>query len=315
MLRVIFFGTPHFSAKILSFLLEKGVEVVAVVTKPDKAKGRSGTPVSTPVKEIALKQQPPLPVFQPEKASDPNFAHLLLPFEPDLFVVVAYGEIIKQHLLDMPKKGCINLHVSLLPKYRGAAPIQRAIIAGEKETGVTVMHMVRKMDAGGMIRQQTLSIGANETFAEVEASLCEIGGPLLFNVLEDFDRGNVQEVQQDESLVTLAPKVELEDCEIRWNVSAEDVHNLVRGVNPYPGAWCWVFVKGEKKRLKIIKTLVLNEEQIQKFPGEILSCTKEGMRVACSEGELCILELQLEGKRPMSPDDCYRGVLFSFIVD
>lgn len=316
-LKVIFFGTPLFSAKVLSYLLHHEVQIVAVVSKPDKPKGRSGVPVATPVKEVALKYH--LPIFQPEKASDPQFGAVLASFDADLFVVVAYGEIMKQHLLDLPKKGCINLHASLLPKYRGAAPIQRAIMEGEQETGVTIMHMVRKMDAGGMITKQIVPIGPDDSFEEIEAALCSIGGPLLFQVITEFEKGKVDEVQQDESQVTYAPKVELEDCEIDWNRSAEAIHNLVRGVYPSPGAWCWVFIKGEKKRLKVLKTCLNEDREVpverraSMQSGEILSCSENGMEVACGEGEIRILQLQLEGKRVMSPDECYRGSPFYFV--
>src|ERR1700722_14416890 len=169
MMKVIFFGTPPFAAHVLEYLLSQCIHVAAVVTKPDRPKGRSRVPLPTPVKLIAQQQIPPIPVYQPELVSDPEFADVLIPYQADLFVVVAYGEIIKQHLLDMPKLGCINLHASLLPKYRGAAPIQHSIIHGDTITGVTIMHMVKKMDAGDMIETVTVPIGPNASFPEIEA--------------------------------------------------------------------------------------------------------------------------------------------------
>src|ERR1700722_12681047 len=168
MMKVIFFGTPPFAAHVLEYLLSQCIHVAAVVTKPDRPKGRSRVPLPTPVKLIAQQQIPPIPVYQPELVSDPEFADVLIPYQADLFVVVAYGEIIKQHLLDMPKLGCINLHASLLPKYRGAAPIQRCILEGETETGVTIMHMVKKMDAGDIIKTVKIPIHPDRTYGDLE---------------------------------------------------------------------------------------------------------------------------------------------------
>ncbi|MFQ5729581.1 MAG: methionyl-tRNA formyltransferase [Waddliaceae bacterium] len=312
-MKVIFFGTPIFAANVLTFLFENTIDVVAVVTKPDKPTGRSGQPVPTPVKTVSMEHDPSIPVFQPEKVSAPEFANILPPFDADLFVVVAYGEILKQPILDMPRLGCINVHASLLPKYRGAAPIQRAIINGEAETGITIMHMVRKMDAGGMIKTAKIPIGPNDTFGQIEQQLCGLGSKVLLDVIRDFEKGNITEVPQEESQVLYAPKIELEDCEIDWNLPAQAIHNLVRGVNPYPGAWCFVTGKGKKKRLKIKATRVV--EGVLEAPGKILSCDSEGMVVSCSQGAVRILELQLEGKQPMTPDQLQRGSPITFRSD
>ena len=173
-MKVVFFGTPDFAAKTLDFLLHHNVSVAAVITKPDKPLGRSGRPIPTPVKQVALAQTPPIPLFQPEIVSALEFAPTLEAFHADLFVVVAYGEIIKQHLLDMPRLGCINVHASILPKYRGAAPIQHSIINGETETGVTIMHMVKKMDAGDIIQICRVPIHEDTTAGELEEALCDI---------------------------------------------------------------------------------------------------------------------------------------------
>lgn len=311
-MKVIFFGTPPFAAEVLDFLLKQNIQVVAVVSKPDRAKGRSGTPVPTPVKTVALAHQPPLPVFQPELVSAPEFADVLKVFEADLFVVVAYGEIIKQHLLDMPRLGCINLHASLLPKYRGAAPIQRCILNGEAETGVTIMHMVRKMDAGDMIETVKIPIGPDMTFGELEKALCDSGKQLLLQVIRKFETGRIVGIPQDHEKATLAPKIELEDCEINWYQSAQSIHNLVRGVNPYPGAWCYVHVKGEKKRLKIWKTKLSTEKfQASVEPGTILSQPHEILTVSTQDGSLQVLEVQLEGKKNMTSTELLRGIPLS----
>lgn len=304
-MRVVYFGTPNIAAKVLSFLLENDVEIVAVVTKPDRPKGRSGEAIPTPVKVVALAHN--LPVYQPEIVSDPAFAPTLEHYDADLFVVVAYGEIIKQHLLDMPKKACVNLHASLLPKYRGAAPIQRCIIEGEKESGVTIMYMVRKMDAGDMIKVAKVPIGPNMTAGELEEALCETGKHALLDVIRAFEQGPVPGTPQDHTQATLAPKMELEDCQIDWSQSAEILHNLVRGATPHPGAWCTVKVKGQEKRLKLLQTVV---EPRQGAPRSILSGPKEGLIIACGQDALRLSRIQLEGKKAMSDLEFACGISF-----
>lgn len=303
-MNVVFFGTPQFAAKVLSYLIDHGIQINAVITKPDRPKGRSGSPLPTPVKEVAQAQNPPIPTFQPAIVSAPEFADIAASFKADLFVVVAYGEIIKQHLLDMPRLGCINLHASLLPKYRGAAPIQRSIIEGETKTGITIMHMVKKMDAGDIIEMKEIPIGPDDTFPEVEEKLCSEGSKLLLKVIRDFEAGIIKRIPQDSSQATYAAKIELEDCEIHWDQPAQKLHNLVRGVTPDPGAWCYLDVKGQRKRLKINRTQTC---ALTGTPGAILSYGKEGFIIACGEGSLRILDLQLEGKKAMSADEFMRG--------
>lgn len=304
-MKIIFFGTPPFAATTLSYLLDHGVNVVAVVTKPDRPKGRSGAPVSTPVKTIAHEKIPNIPVYQPEMASAPEFADTLRHYQADLFVVVAYGEIVRQHLLDMPRLGCINVHASLLPKYRGAAPIQRSIIEGEKITGVTIMHLVRKMDAGDIIKVVKTEIGPEMTAGELEQQLCGLGSQALLEVIHDLEKGIDVRIPQDHSQATHAAKIELEDCEIHWEWPADKIHNLVRGVNPEPGAWCTVTVRGEKKRLKIFKTKVV--EEAHGLPGTLLFLDQTGPLIACGEQGLRLLEVQLEGKKLMKAADLLRG--------
>lgn len=310
-MKVIFFGTPQFAANVLAYLFDQGVDVVAVVTRTDKPKGRTADPVYTPVKNLVLEKKPTIALLQPEKISTRESAELLSQFEADLFVVVAYGEILQQFILDIPKVGCINLHTSLLPKYRGAAPIQRCIMAGEIETGVTIMHMVKKMDAGDIIKTVKVAIGPNDSFGGIEQKLCFEGSKLLFEVIQNASSYILTHIQQDEACLSYAPKLELEDCEINWNESAEKIHNLVRGVNPHPGAWCYVYTKGSKKRLKIKTTFLDHAKNVP--VGTILSCTSDGMIVGCGAGALKITELQLEGKRVMTPEELYRGTSFKFI--
>ncbi len=296
--RVVFLGTPQFAANILIYLLGQGIEVVAVVTRTDKAKGRSGKPQPPPVKEVALQHD--LPLYQPEKISSEEFIPTLQSFNADLFVVVAYGEILRQHVLDTPKHGCINLHASLLPKFRGAAPIQRSIIDGNKETGITIMHLVRKMDAGAIIKQKSCPIDPDETYGSLETKLCELGKEPLLEVIHAFQSGTVTETEQNEDLVTFAPKLELEDTQIDWSRSAQEIHDLVRGVNPFPAAWCNITINGEKKRLKVFLT------EVQ--PPQSTQIDKTGLIVACGEDSLKIIELQLEGKKRMKAGDFAQGV-------
>lgn len=304
-MKVIFFGTPQFAADTLQYLLDHGVEVCAVVTKPDRPQGRSSTPVPTPVKLTALAQQPALPVFQPAIVSDPAFAPTLAAFQADLFVVVAYGEIIKQHLLDMPRLGCINVHGSLLPRYRGAAPIQRSIMHGDVKTGITIMHMVKKMDAGDIIEMVEVPVGPDDTFPEVEQALCRAGAQALLQVIHAFQKGKVPRTPQEEALATYAPKIELEDCQLDWNLPAQSLHNLIRGVTPEPGAWCFVQLRGQSKRLKVLRSRVVSS--LSGPPGSILSYGKEGLVIACGQQALRILDLQLEGKKAMPAEELMRG--------
>ena len=306
MMKVIFFGTPPFAAHVLEYLLSHSIHVAAVVTKPDRPKGRSRVPLPTPVKLIAQQQIPPIPVYQPELVSDPEFADVLIPYQADLFVVVAYGEIIKQHLLDMPKLGCINLHASLLPKYRGAAPIQRCILEGETETGVTIMHMVKKMDAGDIIKTVKIPIHPDSTYGELEQDLCDAGEKALLEVIHDFGRNRIEREPQNHSLATFAPKIELEDCKIFWGRPAKEIHNLVRGVNPHPGAWCYVKIRQKPLRLKIHRTEYLIG--YKGVPGEILSYGSEGLIIACGEEAVRLVEVQLEGKKSLSAEELMKGI-------
>ncbi len=306
-MKIVFLGTPPFSAKILDALISNGFNVVGVISKPDKPKGRNLKLEPTAVKVLMEEKYPHIPLYQPEKVSDPDFFPTLERLEPDVFVVVAYGEIIKQKLIDLPKLACINVHTSLLPKYRGAAPIQRAIMNGEEVSGVTLMHMVKKMDAGDIIVQKSVPISLDMNYGELEEALLRASIPELIQVLKNK---NFSRTPQDEALVTMAPKVELEECEIDWTESAQHIHNLVRGVNPEPGAWVKVFVKGEPKRLKVFSTC-LND--LKGVPGEILEYGKKWV-VACSDQAIELREVQLEGKKRMSASELMRGVSQNLIA-
>ena len=311
-MKVIFFGTPDFAAKILTDLLDHSVDIVAVITKPDKAKGRSKELIPTPVKVVIQERDNEIPVFQPEIVSSSEFTEILKEFKADLFIVVAYGEILKQNILDIPPLGCINIHASLLPKLRGAAPIQRAIIQGEKKTGITLIHMARKMDAGDIIAMEKISIPLEMTYGELEQELCQLGSDLLIQELVKIEKKTSLRTPQNHLQATLAPKIELEDCEINWSDSAENIHNLVRGVNPEPGAWCYIQVRGEKKRLKIFKTYPRKE--FSGKPGQLISKNKSELIVCCGTDAIQILEVQLEGKKRMMVTDLLKGFLPEYLV-
>lgn len=298
-MKIIFFGTPNFAAETLRYLLESGIEISAVITQPDRPKGRSLQMTPSPVKVLALEKN--LPVLQPEKASDSEFLQKLIQIKADLFVVVAFGQILSQKLLDIPPLGCINVHASLLPKYRGAAPIQRAIMAGEKETGIAIQKMVKQLDAGDVIASKKIPILENMTFGELEQNLIEITKPLLVEVIKEYEKRIPEATPQNHELASYASKIELVEGEIDWGKSAHDLHNLVRAFSPKPGAWSWVEIGGVKKRLKIIRSRCTAQEG---SPGEILS--NEGV-IACGKGSLELLEVQPEGKKVMRAADWFRG--------
>lgn len=304
-MKIVFFGTPHIAAEVLDYLLKNNVNIVGVISKPDKPQGRSGTPVPVPVKIVAQNHNPSLPVYQPEKVSSPDFAPTLQAFNADLFVVVAYGEILKQHVLDMPKLACINMHASLLPKYRGAAPIQRAIINGEAESGVTIMHMVKQMDAGDMIKIVKIPITQEMTAGELENEIAAKGSKALLEVIQAYQTTIPPATPQDHTQMTLAPKIELVDCEVKWDQPAEKIHNLIRGVNPEPGAWCQIQLNQQPKRLRLFKTHVV--PNLTGTPGQVLQYGKNSFTIACKTGALELLEVQLEGKKRMPAADLMRG--------
>ncbi len=292
-MKFIYFGTPDFAARILGDLIDHGFLPQAVVTNPDRPKGRTGVLQPTSVKQLLLDKKIDIPIYQPEKASSEEFRQTLEQYQADLFVIVAYGEIIKQHVLDMPKYGCINVHASLLPKYRGAAPIQRAIMEGEKETGVSIMYLVKKMDAGDVILQKSLPIDETDTAGEVELKLADLGSKALLELLPKFEKGEVKAVAQEESKVTFAPKLHHEDGEIFWNVPVKTAFDRIRGVTPRPGAWCWVWVRGEKKRLKILKACKVEHGS--------------GLFMRALDGAIELLEVQLEGKKAIQASEFIRG--------
>jgi len=288
------------------------MEVVAVVTRPDRPKGRTQKMQPSAVKALCEEKYPKLPLFQPEMASNESFAATLEAFEPDVFVVVAYGEIIKQNLLDIPKEIPINIHASILPKFRGAAPIQRAIMEGEKETGITIMEMVLKMDAGPMLEIAKTEIGEDMTLEELEHELCRLAGPTLLRVLKKIENGTLQKKEQDESQMTFAQKISLEDRIIDWKKPCHESHNQIRGLSPFPGAFCFIKQNGQLKRLGIKraqKCLDLSGD-----PGETITYGNGKWVISCGSGALSLLEVQMEGKRILDIESFLRGQLIPPIL-
>lgn len=300
-MKIVFFGTPQFAAEVLRYLLDHKVEIAAVVTQPDRPKGRSLQLTPSPVKLLVQEKAPHIPIFQPVKASQESFLQELTALGADLYVVVAFGQILSQKLLDIPPLGCINVHTSLLPKYRGAAPIQRAIMAGETETGVSIQKMVRQLDAGDIIATAKTEIFSDTTFGELEVRLIHLSQPLLLDVLTAYEKRIPEATPQDSNLVTYASKIELEEGEIDWKRPSQEIHNLIRAFSPRPGAWCWLYSGDEKKRLKILRSRPVDRKGT---PGELFA---PDAIVACGEGALQLLEVQPEGKKVMKASDWLRG--------
>lgn len=302
-MRIVYMGTPDFAVNPLHALAEAGYEVAGVVTQPDKPKGRGKTMLPTPVKEEAMKHG--FPVFQPVKVRDPEFQEVLKGLEPDIIVVAAFGQIIPKSILELPKYGCINIHASLLPKYRGAAPIQQAVIDGEKESGVTIMRMGTGLDTGDMISKIVVPLAADETGGSLFDKLAEAGAKLLIETLPHiFDGTAVYEKQPEESPTPYAGMITKQMGLMDFSKSAVELERLVRGLNPWPSAF--TFYNG--KTLKVWESFVAeNDDLNQAEPGTVLKTDKKGIYVACGEGVLVLSQVQLEGKKRMDADAFLRG--------
>ena len=300
-MRVIFMGTPDFATGTLEEIVLAGHEVVGVVTQPDKPKGRGKTLMPTPVKEVAVKYN--LPVYQPKKVREPEVVELLRGLKPDVIVVAAFGQIISKEILEMPKYGCINVHASLLPAYRGAAPIQWAVINGDKESGVTIMQMDEGIDTGDMIEKVVVPIAEDETGGSLFDKLSQAGAKLCVKVLQDLEDGKaVREKQPEESTTPYARMIDKKMGAIDWEKPAKEIEQLIRGLNPWPSA----YTRLQGKTLKIWKAEVLLEHS-QEAPGQITEVTKDSIVVQTGQGRLKILELQLEGKKRMDAASFLRG--------
>jgi methionyl-tRNA formyltransferase len=303
-MRIIFFGTPPFAAEVLRYLIDRGIQVVAVVTRPPKPRGRSPQPLPSAVAEVAKENS--FPILTPTRAGDPLFLDALRLLAADAYAVVAYGQILPAALLNLPSHGCINLHASLLPRYRGAAPIQRALMAGELKTGITIIAMNPKMDAGDILRSAEVPIGPDTTFGELEERLCIVGRQLLCEVLNALARGPLPRLPQDDRLATLAPKLSAEDLQIKWEESAQQVHNRVRALSPRPGAWCSASIDHHSLRLKILRTEIVAD--IQGERAAVLSRDRHGLVVGCGVGAVRLLQVQPEGRRPLTGSEFLSGL-------
>ena len=308
-MKIVFMGTPDFAEESLKAIYEAGYEIVSVVTNPDRPKGRGMKMIPSPVKEFATEKG--LRIFQPEKVkNNEEFVKELKALQPDAICVVAYGKILQKEILDIPPYGCINVHASLLPKYRGAAPVQWAVLNGDKITGATTMYMDVGMDTGDIILKESVEIGEEETTGELWDRLKVIGGKLLVETLRQIEKGIAPREKQGEDY-TVAPMLSKDMAKIDWNSkNAEELKNLVRGLNPIMGAY--TFWKG--KKIKFWKVQVVEEDKIQvenlsflKNGTVILSDPKEGIYIKCKEGILKVLEIQGENSKRMSIQDYLRG--------
>jgi methionyl-tRNA formyltransferase len=299
-MRVVFMGTPDIAATCLEKLLAEKVQIVGVYTQPDRPKGRGMKMVYSPVKEVAIANE--IPVFQPENFREDATVEALRALQPDVIAVVAYGRILPQRVLDIPPMGCVNIHASLLPEYRGSAPYQWAVLDGLKETGVTAMYLCREMDAGDMIDTAKTPIGPNETAGELLDRLAVLGADLLKNTLERMEKGQVEGTPQDAAKATYAPMLDKSMCPIDWTQPAQKIHDKVRGLHPWPVAT--TEIQGTKFK---IHATVMTEEKTDAAPGTILALTKTGLLMACGEGVLEIRSLQAEGGKRMAAPDYFRG--------
>ena len=298
-MRIVFMGTPDIAATCLKKILSDGFEVVGVYTQPDRPKGRGMKLVASPVKEVALAAG--IPVFQPDSFREEETVEALRALKPDVCAVVAYGRILPQKVLDVPTFGCINIHASVLPKYRGSAPYQWAVLDGLEETGVTAMYLCREMDAGDIIDVSKTPIGENETAGELLDRLAVLGADLLSKTLSRFEKeGKVPATPQNPDEVSYAPMLDKTMCPIDWNKSALQVHNHVRGLHPWPVATMTL----QGKTFKVHDTRVVSGSGA---PGQILGLTKTGLVIACGEGAVEITSLQAEGGKRMAAPDYFRG--------
>lgn len=297
-MRILFSGTPEFAVPSLEALCDSPHEVIALLSKPDRPRGRSRKPVWPETKKIAAERG--VPVFQPQDLKTPEFEETLKVLSPDLIAVVAYGKMLPKTMLDAPPFGCVNLHASLLPSYRGAAPINWAIAKGEKKTGVTIMHIDEEMDTGDILAQTEVPIGDEETAEELSKRLSLEGARLLLQTIDSIAKNEISPVKQDPAAATYAPLISRKDGRVDWNRDAEEIKNLVRAMTPWPCAHTTL----GGKNLKILRAL---SGPGQGRPGEIVSLGGESLDVATGNGILQILSLQIEGGRKMDAPEFKRG--------
>ena len=294
-------GTPDFSVPTLEALVASEHEVAAVVTQPDKPKGRGTEIHMSPVKECALKHN--IPVYQPVRARDEAFVEEMRTLKPDAMVVIAFGQILPKSLLDLPKYGCVNIHASLLPKYRGAAPIQWAVINGDEETGITTMMMDVEMDTGDMLEKTVIKLNPDETGGSLFDRLSLLGGDLILSTLSKLEKGEITPQPQDHAQATYVKKISKSMGDIDWTMDAVSIERLVRGLNPWPSA----FTRWNGKMLKIWEAKVLPDPETKAPCGSVIRASDEGLKIQTGNGVLCVTSLQLEGKKRMDTAAFLRG--------
>jgi len=300
-LKIVFFGTPEFAVPSLEMLMVEGYEVIAVVTQPDKPKGRGNKLTAPPVKEFALKHG--IDVLQPSKIKTPDFVQQIRALSPDLFITAAYGKILSKDLLEVPALGCINVHGSLLPKYRGAAPIHWAIINGERTTGITTMFTDVGLDTGDILLKKELDIDTDITVGELHDKMAILGAEVLKVTLEELKKGLLERKPQDDTLSSYAPIILKDLGLIDWNRTAQQIHNLVRGTNPWPGSY--TFLNGN--RMRIWRTNLASYIETGLAYGEIAQVSLDGILVKCSDGYILVKEIQFDSSKRMSVGDYVKG--------
>ena|SRR5699024_1640619 len=300
MSKIVFMGTPDFSTGVLEMLIQE-YDVIAVVTQPDRPVGRKKILTPPPVKKVALEHN--IPVYQPEKLNNSSELEEIINLKPDLIVTAAFGQLLPKSLLDAPKHKAINVHASLLPKYRGGAPIHYAVMNGEKKTGITIMYMAEKLDAGNIISQDEVEILENDTVGEVHDKLATLGTELLKKTLPTIFNGTNDSIVQDDSLATFASNISREDERIDWTKDAQTIHNHIRGLSPWPVAYTTM----DGKNLKLWRSEIV--ENVKGKPGEIIETTKDAMIVATgSEDGVALTEIQLAGKKRVKTRDYISGL-------
>lgn len=300
-MRIIFFGTPDFAVPSLKALLTGPDDIVGIVCQPDRPAGRGQHLTAPPVKQIAVAAG--VPVLQPDKIRTPEFLEQLRTWKPDLIVVAAYGRILPNSILELPPHGCINVHASLLPKYRGAAPMQWAILNGDAKTGVTIMQMSEEMDAGDILLSRETPLGGEEALPSLQTRLAALGAEALMDALKELRAGKLHPQPQDPSRVTFAPMIRKEDGAIDWGRPAAEIARRVRAFDPWPSAYTAL----DGKRLKICRTRAHKGDRGTAVPAGTVVAVGETIRVVCGEGDLLIEELQLEGRKRLSAGDLSRG--------
>ncbi len=306
-MKLVFAGTPEFAVPTLRKLVSAGHELALVITQPDRPAGRGREMHPPAVKQLALELR--LSVFQPESINDPESAALIRCIAPDAMVVQAFGQKLSGELLSLPRLGCLNVHASLLPAYRGAAPINHAILRGEERTGITVMRMSERIDAGEILAQEAIAIHPNWTAGDLSDALAPVGAELIVRTLAEVEAGGAQAIAQDRSKVSKAPKLDKSDGLVPWQKSAREVHNHIRGMTPWPGAFSFFAPAGSGHllRVSLVRAVSVQDSPAPQSPGAVMKVGHEGITVACGSGAVVIERVKPAGSREMSGDEFARG--------